>query len=49
MWYNRLNEYLLKQCYQNNPIYPYGFVKKSQSRFAIIAVYVDDLNIIETL
>ena len=49
MWYNRLSEYLLEECYQNNPICPCVFIKKSQSRFAIIVVYVDDLNIIEIL
>ncbi|KAL4021171.1 hypothetical protein IC575_019962 [Cucumis melo] len=48
MWYNRLSEYLLKECYQNNPICPCVFIKKSQSGFAIIDVYVDDLNIIGT-
>ncbi|KAL0546737.1 hypothetical protein IC582_016650 [Cucumis melo] len=48
MWYNRLSEYLLKEGYQNNPICPCVFIKKSQSGFAIIAVYVDDLNIIGT-
>ncbi|KAL4025796.1 hypothetical protein IC575_014202 [Cucumis melo] len=48
MWYNRLSEYLLKEGYQNNPICPCVFIKKSQSGFAIIVVYVDDLNIIGT-
>ncbi|KAL0558720.1 hypothetical protein IC582_003302 [Cucumis melo] len=48
MWYNRLSEYFLKEGYQNNPICPYVFIKNSQSRFAIIAIYVDDLNIIKT-
>ena len=28
----------------NNELYPCVFIKKSQSRFAIIAVYVDDMN-----
>ncbi|KAL0553874.1 hypothetical protein IC582_007778 [Cucumis melo] len=49
MWYNCLSEYLLKEGYQNNPICPCVFIKKLQSGFAIIAVYVDDLNIIGTL
>ena len=48
MWYNRLTEYLLKQGYNNDPIYPCVFIKRYQSQFVIIAVYVDDLNIIET-
>ena len=49
MWYNRLSEYLLKEGYANNPICPCIFIKKSKIGFAIIAVYVDDLNLIGTL
>ena len=30
----------------NNPICPYIFIKKSEIGFAIIAVYVDDLNLV---
>ena len=48
MWSNRLSEYLLKEGYMNNPICPYIFIKKSEIRFAIIAVYVDDLNLVGT-
>ena len=48
MWYNRLSEYLLKEGYVNNPICPCVFIKKTTSGFIIIAVYVDDLNIIGT-
>ena len=48
MWYNRLSEYLLKEGYANNPICPCIFIKKSKTEFAIIAVYVDDLNFIGT-
>ena len=32
----------------NNPICPCVFIKKSETGFAIIAVYVDDLNLVET-
>ena len=46
MWYNRLSEYLLKEGYVNNPICPCVFIKKSEIGFAIIAVYVDDLNLV---
>jgi hypothetical protein len=46
MWYNRLSEYLLKEGFENNPICPCVFIKKSEYGFAIIAVYVDDLNLI---
>ena len=48
MWYNRLSEYLLKEWYVNNPICPCVFIKKSETGFAIIAVYVDDLNLVGT-
>ena len=49
MWYNRLSEYLLKEGYMNSPINPCIFIKKSETEFAIIAVYVDDLNLVGTL
>ena len=44
MWYNHLSEYLLKEGYANNPIRPCLFIKKLETGFAIIVVYVDDLN-----
>ena len=46
MWYNRLNEYLFKEGYADNLKCPCIFIKKSEIRFAIIVVYVDDLNIV---
>ena len=46
MWYNRLSEYLLKEGYKNNIISLCVFIKISNLGFTIIAVYVDDLNII---
>lgn len=48
MWYKRLSEYLLKNGYQNNPICSCVFIKRFGFKFVIIAVYVDDLNIIGT-
>ncbi|GKC47650.1 retrovirus-related pol polyprotein from transposon TNT 1-94, partial [Tanacetum coccineum] len=48
MWYNRLSEYLLKEGYKNDSVCPYIFIKRSGSEYVIIAVYVDDLNIIGT-
>ena len=48
MWYNRLSEYLLKEGCVNNPICPCVFIKKSETGFAIIAVYVDDFNLVGT-
>jgi hypothetical protein len=49
MWYNRLSGYLLKEGFENNLICLCVFIKKSEFGFAIIAVYVNDLNLVETL
>ena len=49
MWYNRLSEYLVGKGYVNNELCPCVFIKKTSSGFAIVAVYVDDMNIIGTL
>ena len=46
MWYNRFSDYVMKEGYINNQICQCVFIKKSKARFTIIAVYVDDLNII---
>nr|GEW97344.1 putative RNA-directed DNA polymerase [Tanacetum cinerariifolium] len=48
MWYNCLSDYLISKEYKSNIICPYVFIKKTTSWFIIIAVYVDDLNIIGT-
>ena len=48
MWYNRLSEYLVKEGYKNDLISPCIFIKKFGQGFVIIAVYVDDLNILGT-
>ena len=48
MWYNRLNEYLIKKGFKNDAICPCVYIKKFAFGFIIIAVYVDDLNIIGT-
>ncbi|KAK6159288.1 hypothetical protein DH2020_006602 [Rehmannia glutinosa] len=48
MWYHRLNEYLSKEGYKNNTICPCVFIKRSDTGFAIIVVYVDDINLIGT-
>ena len=48
MWYNLLSEYLLQKRYKNDSLCPCVFIKRSGSEFVIIAVYVDDLNIIGT-
>ena len=49
MWYNRLSEYLIKEGYKNDPLCPCVFIKKSESGFATVAIYVDNINIIGTL
>jgi hypothetical protein len=46
MWYNRLSEFLLKKGYTSSDGSPCVFIKKSDTEFCIIFVYVDDLNII---
>jgi len=48
VWHNRLIEYLLKEGYRNNPICSCIYIKRSKNEFAIIIVYVDDINIIGT-
>ena len=48
MWYNCLNQYLLKERYVNNSICLCVFIKKLATGFLIIAVYVYDLNLIGT-
>ena len=49
MWYTCLSEYLIKEWKINGPICPCVFIKKSESEFAIIVVYVNDMNLIRTL
>ena len=48
MWYNCLSKYLLTEGYVNNLICPCIFIKKLETGFAIIAVYVDDLSLVGT-
>ena len=48
MWYNLLSKYLLKEGYENNLICLCIFIKQSETGFAIIVVYVDDLNPVGT-
>ena len=46
MWYNRLSEFLIKLGFTNNEICPCIFIRARDTGFVIIAVYVDDLNLI---
>ena len=48
MWYKRLSEYLIKERYKNDPICSSVFIKKSETEFSIIVVYVGDMNLIRT-
>ena len=48
MCYNYLSEYLIKQGYLNDVICRCIFIKKTILGFVILAVYVDDINIIGT-
>jgi len=48
VWYNHLIEYLLKEGYINDPICSCIYLKRSKNEIAIIIVYVDDINIVET-
>jgi hypothetical protein len=47
MWYNHLNEYLLEKGFKNNEICLCIFIKKTTFVFAIVAVYVDNLNLVD--
>ena len=49
VWCNSLSKYLLKEWYVNNHICTCIFIKKSETGFTIIVVYVDDLNLVGTL
>ncbi|KAK9932128.1 hypothetical protein M0R45_019377 [Rubus argutus] len=49
MWYTHLSDYLIERGYVNNELCPCVFIKTTSSGFAIVAVYVDDMNIIGTL
>ena len=41
MWYNLPSVYLLKEGYKNEHICPCVFIKKANSRFTIIVIYID--------
>ena len=48
VWYNCLSEYLIKEGYTNDAICPCVFIKKTISEFVVLAIYVDDINLIGT-
>ena len=49
MWYTRLSDYLIGNGYKNDEVCPCVFIRKTSFGFVIVAVYVDDMNIICTL
>jgi hypothetical protein len=49
MWYTRLSDYLIEKGYVNDELCPCLFIKSTSFGFTIIAVYVDEMNIIGTL
>ena len=49
IWYTRLIDYLIGKGYKKDELCPCVFIKKTSFGFTIIAVYVDDMNIICTL
>lgn len=48
LWFKRLAIYLTKQGFKNNEACPCIFVKTQAKEICIVAIYVDDLNIIGT-
>ena len=48
MCYNLLSDYFIKEGYQNNNICLCVFIKSSTNEFVVIAVYVDNLNLVGT-
>lgn len=49
MWYQRLSEYLTKERYINNPLCQCIFIDKYDNGFAIVAIYIDNMNLVGTL
>ena len=48
MWYQHISQYLLSHGFKSDDICPCIFIKHYLKEFVIIAIYVDDLNIIGT-
>jgi hypothetical protein len=48
MWYNCLYEYLIEKGFESNEIFPSIFIKKNTSGFAIVAIDIDNLNLVGT-
>ena len=48
MWYKHLHDFLLFHKFQHDQVLPCLFTLKDTSGFVIIAIYVDDLNLVGT-
>ena len=48
LWYQHLRDFLLEQQFTNDPALPCIFVYKQGIEFVILAMYVDDINLIST-
>ncbi|KAL6219487.1 hypothetical protein ACLB2K_007246 [Fragaria x ananassa] len=49
MWYNHLSDYLIRKGYKNDNLCPCVSIKRTSVGFAIVYVYVDEMNIIGNL
>jgi len=47
-WYNHFNEYFIEKGFENNEICPCIFNKETTSGFYVVAVNVDDLDLVST-
>jgi hypothetical protein len=48
MWYQHLREFLLHHDFRHDQSLPYIFTFKKSTGFVVVAVYVDDLNLVGT-
>jgi len=48
MWYSHLHSFLLHHNFQHDQSFPCIFILKESSGFAIVAIYVDDINLVGT-
>ena len=48
LWYQRLHDLLIDHQFSNDPTLPCKFVYKRNSDFVILAIYVDDINLVGT-
>ena len=49
MWYSHLHSFLLHHNFQHDQSLPCIFILRESSSFAIVAIYVDDINLVGTL